>query len=135
MEQHINQILTNDFSNEQNIDVIKENIAKIQTYFLGEKDDEMGHSIYEFLDDALKEKWENYWDISEDGTMKSKESNYTIKKEDLTMPKCLEHILEKYSYKNKEEITFYFAYLEALRKIGVKKVKIRLDSEEWKFNQ
>ena len=120
---------------QQNLE--EEDIEKLQKVItiLQNQDEDLGHSIFDFMEEALKKDWEKHWSISNDGTMNLisiPNFSYPIDEERLKYPYLLSEILgKKWENTRESEITFYSAYLEALRRNGVKGVKIDLTSEEW----
>jgi molecular chaperone GrpE (heat shock protein) len=82
-----------------------------------------------------QKSWKNDWLVHDDGTIELKsDSGYTIKGSHLTEQNWLSHILEKdFGNRSAGETPFYFAYLDALKKIGVRKIEIDINTDECTF--
>jgi len=136
----IDDILSYDFSEETDVKRLKDAVVTLQSYCNDTRDTDTFQPpafecIYNDLDETFQEDWVKDWIIEDDGTIRLQYGNhYEIAGNRLTETNWLSHILEKDLGKGGNgEQTFYSAYIAALKKIGIKKVEIDVQTGKWNF--
>ena len=88
--------------------------------------EDLGFNVYDKFNEVFNEKF-NFWDVDEVGNVVRKDQRYEIGFERLTETNWLNHIIRKNEITAESE--FYFAFVEALRRAGFKRLIINLEDE------
>jgi len=134
-----------DFRNETDFHKLIDVINKFQQFCKKDitkrriecKDENICQSPFDNLEEVFMDDWENDWFIYDDGTIESKTAaNFSISKNELTKKNWISYVLSEKDFNetNEGERCFYFAYLEALKRNGIKKIEIYVNTEDIEFS-
>lgn len=88
--------------------------------------EDLGFNVYDKFKETFNEKF-NFWDVDEVGNIVRKDQSYEIGCERLTEMNWLNQVIRK--NEKTAESEFYFAFVEALRRAGFKRLIINLEDE------
>lgn len=88
--------------------------------------EDLGYSIFDKINDVFNETFK-FWNVDEEGNIFRKDYHYEIPSEHLTIMNWLNQVMSK--NEKTAESEFYFAFVEALRRAGFKRLIINLEDE------